>query len=175
MANENGGSKADSEEQVKIPEPDAMKLAYEDANRSIETSIEIHQGHSNKAIQLMKTNGLMLTIILAATSQVDISQFLNLATLAAVLSFFLSSMLAGFGYFGQDVLFGIGKDGIQSIFDKKLTKKQYLAWRLTKVYPSQIDNIQDNVDTKTTFIKLSISSLISGLILIFVGILIPIA
>ena len=114
---------------------DALERAHVDAQLVLEQTLHLFSDLSDEAFRLVRLNALVLTILLAITSQVRVARFVNLLSVASLFPFVASSLFALVGYMTTTIDRGIDTETFDKLTTYKLRKKEYLNWILTLGYP----------------------------------------
>ena len=137
----------------------------------LEQTLHLFSDLSDKAFRLVRLNALVLTILLAITSQVRVARFVNLLSVASLLLFLASSLFALVGYMTTTIDRGISTGTFDKLTTYKLRKKEHLNWVLTLGYPKWIADGIEKVDMKEKWIRRSLVAFIAGITTLLAGIL----
>jgi hypothetical protein len=158
------GTDTDASTTIGIPETATMEYAREDATQTLERVIAKHEGHGKRAIQLVQVNGIVLSILIAAASQVQLAQFPTIFLVIAPLLFLVSGGIALYAYRSQTLPIGLPADEAQKILNHELSADQYLYWYLSNHYEELITTVVTKTNTRAAYVEWAI-------IVFFVGLL----
>jgi hypothetical protein len=110
-------------------------------------------------------------MVIGIASQITVSRFVNVPSVASILLFLGSSAFALVAYL--TTTFNRGSEA--SIFEKpsryRLEETEYLHWILTRAYPKWIADGVEKVNQKERWIRRSLIAFIAGITTLVVGIL----
>lgn len=161
----------DASTTVGIPETAAMEYAREDATQTLERAIAKHEGHGKRAIQLVQVNGIVLSILIAAASQVQVAQFSTIFLITTPLLFLFSGGVALYAYRSQTLPIGLPAAEVQKILDNELSADQYLYWYLSNHYEELIGTVVSKTSTRAAYVEYAIILFFAGLLVTIGGVI----
>lgn len=151
---------------------DMLELMREDATQTIERSLRKHDAHQKKAIQMVQINGIVISILIAAASQVPLQTNFNTLLYVGPGFFLTSAVVAGVTLRGHNLAVGISPNQITRNIDSDLSKTQYFVWYFNEFYQEAITDISDKTSSRATIVKWSVYLFLAGLIVTTAGIII---
>ncbi|USZ68219.1 hypothetical protein NGM10_00400 [Halorussus salilacus] len=148
---------------------DALAHARADAQVVLEQTIQTFTDLSDKAFRLVRLNGLVVTIVIAISSQIETKAYVNVASLASILLFICSALFAIIGYRIRTIDGGISTDAFQKLTSYKLREKEYLNWVLTLGYPKWIADGVQKTNRKERWIGYSLLAFLGGMAMLLAG------
>lgn len=148
---------------------EALGHAHSDAQLVLEQTLESFSNLSDKAFRLIRLNGLVVTILVAMSSQIPVEKYLNVSLVASVTSFIASASFAVVAYRIQTVDGGIRTEAFQKLTQYKLREKEYLDWVLTKGYPKWIIDGVRKTNRKDRWIRYSLFAFAIGIVTLLAG------
>lgn len=154
------------------PDPKALQRAHSDAQLVLEQTLETFSDLSDKAFRLIRLNGLVLTVLVAVSSNVqDIQLYINTPSVSSILLFISSILFAVLGYMTRTVDGGVSTNAFDKLAEYNLREDEYLNWILTLGYPKWIDNGVEKSDTKEQWIEYSLIAFLGGITMFLAGML----
>jgi len=150
----------------------ALELMREDASKTIERLMRKHDAHQKKAIQMVQLNGVVVSLLVAAASQIQIQNSLNCFLYIGPALFLGSGVFSGIALRGHTISAGITFDQIKQNVEADLTRTQYLLWYLYEFYEDATDSLYEGINTRAKWIRRSVYSFLGGLAVTTVGIII---
>ncbi|WP_132060558.1 hypothetical protein [Halorussus amylolyticus] len=150
---------------------DALDSAHEDARLVLEQTLRLFSDLSNEAFRLIRLNALVITILVAVTSQVTVRLYSNVSSVASLLLFVASTAFALAGYMTTTVNRGIDTRTFGKLTTYKLDQTEYLNWVLTLGYPKWIADGVRKTDRKEQWIRRSFVAFFAGFATLLAGIL----
>lgn len=150
---------------------DALERAHEDAQFTMEQTLQSFSDHSGKAFRLIRLNALVLTILVAIASQTTVSRLINVPSVASILLFIWSAVFALFAYLTTTFNRGFDASTLDKPTKYRLRETEYLVWILTRAYPKWIADGAEKVNQKERWIRRSLIAFIAGITTLIVGIL----
>lgn len=151
---------------------DALELMREDAINTVERLMRKHDAHQKKAIQMMQLNGVVISILIAGSSQIQIQNGLNFLLYLGPTLFLISAIFSGIALRGHKLSIGLDPNQIEQHIKEGLTKTQYLLWHLVVFYENAIDSLYEKTNTRAKWIRLSIYAFLGALCTTITGIII---
>lgn len=142
---------------------DALERAHEDAQFTMEQTLQLFSDLSDEAFRPVRLNAVVLTILIASASQVEVESYVNVFSVAAVFLFVGSALFALGGYLITTVHRGIDTETFDRLTAYKLREEEYLNWILTLGYPEWIESGVAKVDRKEQWLRRSLVALLAGL------------
>jgi len=167
--------KSNEPDRVEIPDTEVLKQSHDDAKSAIERGMNKHGKHASKAIKMVQLNRLVISVFVAGTSQIDLSNFAQILMYVGGVFFFASSLFALRAYKTQSLPIGISPTDIDTVNNNNLSEDQYLHWYTTEYYPETISQIIEKAGIRADNIEYSIYAFFAGLLTISVGIIIQLA
>lgn len=149
---------------------EGVKLAREDANNTLDRAFEKHSAHQTKSVKILQLNGVVVSILLAGVSQINLTPTLISILLASVSLFFISSVCSIFGLSGDDLTIGISQSEVNVILDKVESEEQYLIWFLEEKYKPILSEVVEKTDSRSNYVEVSVWFFFGGLLLLAGGI-----
>ena len=150
---------------------DALERAHEDAQLTLDQTLQSFSDLSGKAFRLIRLNALVLTILVAITSQITVSRFVNVPSVASLLLFLWSGTAALFAYLTTTFNRGFEATTFEKAVKYRLRKTEYLRWVLVQGYPKWIADGAEKVNRKELWIRRSLVAFIAGITALLAGIL----
>lgn len=144
-------------------DPETLRRTHEDAKLTLRRNLETFTGLSEMAFRLVRMNALVVTIVVAAASQVRTGRYLNALTVAAVLLFVASVVLALVGYTNRRVDTGVGGPVFEKAVAYRLREDEYLEWVLTEGYARWIERAVEKSDRKERWVRYSLTAFLAGI------------
>lgn len=151
---------------------DALELMREDASKTVERLMQKHDAHQKKAIQMVQLNGVVISILVAGASQIQIQSGLNLFLYLGPALFLASAVSSGIALKGHKLSAGLNPDQIEQHLEAELTKTQYLLWYLVVFYDNAIDSLYEKTSIRAKWIRGSVYAFLGALCATTVGIII---
>lgn len=152
-------------------DPDALERVHEDAQFTMEQTLQLFSDLSGKAFRLIRLNAVVLTILVAIASQITVRRFVNVPSVASLLLFIGSAAFALFGYLTTTYNRGFDATAFERSVEYRLRQTEYLKWVLMKGYPEWIAEGAEKVNRKELWIRRSLVACIAGIATLLVGIL----
>ncbi|MFC7079968.1 hypothetical protein [Halorussus caseinilyticus] len=148
-------------------DPDALERAHSDAQLVLEQTLQTFSDLSDTAFRLVRLNGLVLTILVAVSSNVrNLRTYVNVLSVGAVLLFIGSAFFATLSYTRQTVDGGVSTDAFDKLTEYKLREDEYLNWVLTLGYPKWIENGVEKSDEKEQWIEYSLLAFLGAIMML---------
>lgn len=145
-------------------------MLYEDVGHVQDHHIEALASYSGKAFQLIRLNGVVLAILVAAASNVeDISSFVNWFNVVGTGLLIVSTVTAVIPYRSSKVPVGIGIEGAKFTLQAKSKEVEYLDQSIRKRL-ERIGELEHKNSRKGVGVGISLLAFIVGLLLIIWGI-----
>lgn len=155
----------DSEPDLEFDD-EALAMMREDASKTLDRTLQKHDGHQKKAVQLIQVNGVVLSLLLAAGTQIRP----NLSLLAAGVLFVGSALLSGYALIGTKVNIGLDPEQVTANIEAELDKNLYLRWYLEEFYYPAFNDLSDKTADRARRVRYSLYSFLGGLLMTVVGI-----
>lgn len=149
----------------------ALGHAHGDAQVVLEQTLQTFADLSDKAFRLVRLNGLVITILIAIASQVELKAYANIPSVASLLLFISSTLFAVLAYKIQTIDGGISTEAFQKLTAYKLREKEYLNWVLTLGYPLWITDGVRKSNQKEQWIRYSLLAFLGGIVMLLAGML----
>lgn len=150
---------------------EALMLMREDASKSLEYLLRKHDAHQKKSAQIIQINGVVISLLLAAGTQVGLNIFL----LIGGFLFVTSAIVSGFALRGTLISVGLSTDQISSNIDEEINKNQYLRWYLEGYYHEAFTDLSDKTSKRAWCVRYSLYAFLAGLVLTATGIVIQLS
>lgn len=147
----------------------AMRISFEKTERTLDRILQSSKNVNDKAISLMQTNGVFLTIFAGASTQVPISEYVNAFTTLGTVCFFGSITFSALGYQGWSKTAGYSR--IKTLITLRQTEEEYLLQSLND-YNSLITDPIPALHRSSKRVELGLSLLLSGFVLFTAGVFI---
>lgn len=153
-----------------------LQHAHSEAQQTLDRVLQTFPDLAGKAIQIIQLNGIVLTIIVAVSTQTAPARYsitlLTGSLLVLGMGLFLISTLAALAaYWSHSV--GAGYETSSTAIDHKLNEVEYLLWVLPK-YHALINDAKTKANRKDNLIRFSIIAFSGGLILFLTGVLLSV-
>ena len=153
---------------------ETLKLAMNDAQRSLDGHLTVLTELSGKAVQLLQINGLVLTLLIAVAIDLDAAgEYVYWVTGVGLLCFILSFVLAFLAYLNRPAKIGISDEDLRYLLttgEEFDDEKIYPIWRL--------DTLADNIEyARLSFqprlraVRASMALFVIGIVVLSVGVL----
>lgn len=147
---------------------EALMLMRQDASKTLERTLQKHDAHQKKATQLIQINGVVISLLLAAGSQVG----LNCLLVLGGASFVISALLSGYALRGARLKIALSSEQIASNIEAELTKNQYLRWYFEHFYYQSFKDLNKKTTKRAERVRNSLRAFLGGIVLIAIGIVI---
>lgn len=146
-----------------------MRHAHSDLVRSIDHVLGTFPDIADKAIEIVKLNGLVVSILVAASTQVEDPMMYThgLVYISAIL-FFISSLFGLIGYLFQNVVAGLGTH--TRLIEMKLTEEEYLQWVINDQYDDWLQEILKKQRRKALYVQVAVITFVLAISTFFIGI-----
>lgn len=177
MSEEHGATETTAEAVVLVDEDgvehdiETLRRLTDDSQKVLDHQLTKFGDLSTKAIQLVQVNGLIITILVAASSQVTLTDYLNLVSGGSVVLFGISTVFAALAYRTDAIDVGHGTMVIDTTLSRGLDEGEYLHWLLSDLYPELIEDATDSVNRKGHWLSIAIRAFLAGLVTLPAGIL----
>lgn len=145
----------------------SLQEAFHQTERILDRLLNSSEGLSDKSIKIIQTNGIFLTIIASASTQVDPTRFINGFTGFGLSLLFISFLLAAGGYFSRPKFAGYSRNAWLLIL--KPAKKEFLI-RVLQDYDSIIEDGPESLASTSRWVESSWITLLFGFVLFTFGI-----
>lgn len=152
----------------------ALVRAQSDAQFVLQRTLETFSELSDKAFRLIRMNGLVITVLIAAASQVNVPTYTNTLTVGSVILFIGSVFFAVLAYMTQTVDGGVNVGAFRKLATYRLKEVEYLHWILTNGYPEWIENGVEKGNRKERWIRSSLIAFLAGFTMLISGMLLTI-
>lgn len=137
---------------------EALKYAHIDLRDSANRVLDTFSHTADKAIEMVKLNGIMISILVAASTQVEEpSQYINIATWISASLFLISILLGLIDYLSRSVITGLRTQ--ERLIERKLTEEEYLRWVVQEEYDRWLQSLLSTHQRKARYVQASIGFL----------------
>lgn len=148
---------------------ETLRTVQQDINQTLERHLQALPAISNKALQIIRLNGIILTILLAVSSQVEnIEIYLNLLTGIGLVSLGLSTIVALVGYRSVEATIGLGANDIEFILRTKMKEEEYLKRSISDT-ARWVEQAERKNAKMSRIVKCSLRIFVFGLLLTVIG------
>lgn len=147
---------------------EALRMMREDASKTLDRTLQKHDSHQKKAVQIIQVNGVVISLLLAASTQIT----LNLWLMAGGCLFVISALTAGYSLRGTNVAVGLSPSQITANIEHELTETQYLRWYLEHFYHQAFPDLNGKTADRARRVRWSLYAFLGGLLLTTSGIII---
>lgn len=147
---------------------EALRMMREDASKTLDRTLQKHDSHQKKAVQIIQVNGVVISLLLAASTQIA----LNIWLMAGGSLFVISALAAGYSLRGTNVAVGLSPSQITANIEHELTETQYLRWYLEHFYYQAFPDLNEKTADRARRVRRSLYAFLGGLILTTSGIII---
>jgi hypothetical protein len=149
---------------------ETLRVVHQDLQQALERHIQALKAISRKSLQIIRLNGIILTILLAASSQVrNLDPYTNWATNLGLGLLLLSTLIALFGYRSVDIALGTGPEDAKFTLRAKMVEKEYLE-KSIRGNIRWIEEAEEKNRKRGRIVDLSLRVFVAGLVLFIFGI-----
>lgn len=150
---------------------ETLQLLREDAGKTVDRLIQKHDAHQKKAVQMIQVNGVVISLLLAAGTQISLNVLLILGGVA----FLGSALLSGWALRGRKIDVGLAPQQVTAHIQHEISKTQYLRWYLEGFYSDAFNDLNSKTNTRARRVQFSVYAFLGGLVLTASGIIIQFA
>lgn len=176
---ESGQSVEEKLAQRKNPDLGALQRAHEDAQRTLDGTLEVFSESAGKAGKIVRFNGVVLALLLTVGTNIEnIGKYLNYNQLESwplLVGIFVvtgATVAALHGHRVESVKNGVSTDRLKYVRENSLTESEYLQWVLADGYEEWIDTANNQAHNRATYVQYVLISSMIGFALVFIGIII---
>lgn len=151
------------------PEVRTLRRAHSDAQLVLARTLDTFADLSRLAFRLIRVNALVMTILLAGTTQVRTSYYVNVLTIGAVALFVISVLFALLSYTSRRIESGVGPAVLKIVSGYRLSEAEYLDWVLTEGYGNWIERGIAENDYREQWVRYSLVAFLAGMVALIGG------